>query len=134
MTLLRCSRVAPLCLDQSLYHHVTARVREEEARFLSFLTRKFAPHLRVRGELRGVACGQLPDLERRLQRLLRDHVWSTRVRNHALVTPPRPANAYAHQLALCTRADLDSLSNFGEKAIQQCRDAMTAVGFEHPDW
>lgn len=41
---------------------------------------------------------------------------------------------YAHQLARFTKEDLLSLPNVGVKALEQCRLALDAIGFEHPDW
>lgn len=41
---------------------------------------------------------------------------------------------YAHELAAMTRADIEALDNFGEKALQQCEEALASVGFEHPPW
>jgi hypothetical protein len=41
---------------------------------------------------------------------------------------------FAHQLATLTKDDLLALPNFGVKAVEQCRRALDAIGFEHPDW
>jgi DNA-directed RNA polymerase alpha subunit len=41
---------------------------------------------------------------------------------------------YAHQLARFTKDELLALPNFGVKAVEQCRNALDAIGFEHPDW
>ena len=41
---------------------------------------------------------------------------------------------YVHQLAGCTAADLATFSNFGEKAVAQCRAVLSAAGFDQPDW
>ena len=41
---------------------------------------------------------------------------------------------YTHELARFTKEELLSLPNFGAKAVEQCRLALDAIGFEHPDW
>jgi hypothetical protein len=41
---------------------------------------------------------------------------------------------FAHQLAVFTKEELLALPNFGVKAVEQCRQALDAIGFEHPDW
>jgi len=41
---------------------------------------------------------------------------------------------YAYELARYSKDELLSLPNFGVKALEQCRLALDAIGFEHPDW
>jgi len=41
---------------------------------------------------------------------------------------------FAHQLAVLSKDELLALPNFGVKAVEQCRKALDAIGFEHPDW
>ena len=41
---------------------------------------------------------------------------------------------YAHELARYSKDELLALPNFGVKAVEQCRNALDAIGFEHPDW
>lgn len=41
---------------------------------------------------------------------------------------------YTHELARFTKEELLSPPNFGVKAVEQCRSALDAIGFEDPDW
>ena len=41
---------------------------------------------------------------------------------------------YAHELARYSKGELLALPNFELKAVEQCRSALDAIGFEHPDW
>ena len=39
---------------------------------------------------------------------------------------------YSHELARFTKEELLALPNFGVKAVEQCRSALDAIGFERP--